>query len=591
MDIFIGREENVGLLSGYTKARVYKGLTLWYKEPLKGICHYHDYVVDGKLYVVWGTVYEQPGRNPAELAADVYNTMGEENLFLLDGEFVFFLFGSDTEIMVIQCNYNMQDLYYRCYDGIYSITSDSELLFKDYCEKDIDESSVLDYLSYGKPVGGNTFSKNVKSLSRGQKLVINGSDTEASYAYLMNYVVGMEDYGIEQITNELYETYLDSVYKRSRGKVDESVIFLSGGLDSRLLLAAFNELYDKKITCISFGQPGSGEVNCARQVASVFDNPHIVKELQPHDFIDFAARYSEMTVGMDLFPQSYIFNIIKELQDFRYMYPGSNLTDIFFHAGVHRQYLKEDITTFEGNFSDYLATHLQNARMWAIDRELLGRICKKNVVFSDSNLMKDAKKYDGYKTAEIYTAYINNNDAAHSIAYRTNTVPGRFINCIDPSGDKKFCALLRRLPIEIRMTDELHTRLISKASPRYLTPLYPNINLPVQAPVKYWGESIQMEQQRERLFEKIMKEYNICHEDKIYYPYYYSDFNGYSRYDKDWISYIDAMLLDKDSYIYRWFDFDEISKMLKEHRDCSANYRSALVYIVSLEQFFRVYLR
>ena len=72
-------------------------------------------------------MYEQPNLNPAELAVDTYCRGGEKALFDIDGEFVFIEVGSDSRITIRQCNYSMQDIYYRKYDGKYkTITRTSE---------------------------------------------------------------------------------------------------------------------------------------------------------------------------------------------------------------------------------------------------------------------------------------------------------------------------------------------------------------------------------------------------------------------------------------------------------------------------------
>ena len=79
---------------------------------------------------------------------------------------------------------------------------------------------------------------------------------------------------------------------------------------------------------------------------------------------------------------------------------------------------------------------------------------------------------------------------------------------------------------------------------------------------------------------------------KEYYKHYYSDFNGYSRYDPTWKRYFENYLLTEDAYIIRkFFKLDVIKKYYQEHLTYTMNHRKKIVYLLSLEMFFRVFLK
>lgn len=591
MDIFIGNTEKVGVLQQYRKFQQFKDVEVWTKEPQSDKNHCFSYICDDKLYILWGSIYEQTNVNPAELAAEIYLNGGEKELFELDGEFIFAEIVFAKEMTLMQCNYGMQDIYYRFFNEDVMFATEPDIFFRDYTEDDIDEGSVADFLLYGKMIGENTLSNKVKSVGRGQEIRIKNRNIKLIRNHMMLSEPVKEDWSIDEITEELSDLYLQSVWKKADKLVDKSVIFLSGGQDSRLLLAAFNALFDKKISCVSFGQFGSEEIKCAETTAEIHGNPFQPIYLEPKDFILHASEYVKMTAGMDLFPQGNVLYVLNRLKGFTTVFPGSDLTDIFMHASFGREYLSSDLDEFEGDFSDYAQTHLFQLRLKGIEAERFIALRKNDNILSYNHLNSDAEHYNGHKLSETISAFLANSDAEHSIAFRTNVAPGKYMDAVDPSSDKKFCKALMQIPIKYRMTDEIHLRMLQKIDSAYLKPLYNNTNLSLQFAPKYWSEASALEAQREKLYERVMKEYNPTHEDKIYYPYYYSDFNGYTRYDAAWVKLMDSLLLDSDSYIYeKWLDMSAVKRMLGEHRECKTNYRKELILIASLELFFRVFL-
>lgn len=592
MDIVIGKTKPVGVLPQYKKKKQYRDVEVWTKEPQKDSDHCFTYVCNDRLYVLWGSVYEQEETNPAELAAEIYLRGGEHDLFDIDGEFIFAEIVSAEEMTLMQCNYGMQDIYYRSYDGNIVFTTEPGLLFRDYTENDIDEESVADFLLYGKMIGENTLSQKVKSIGRGQEIQIKGHDIQVIRNHMMRSEPVKEDWSIDEVTDELSELYMQSVWRRAEKIVDKSVLFLSGGQDSRLLLAAFNALFEKKVSCVSFGQFGAEEIRCAETASEIHGNPFQAIYLRPVDFLSYAKEYVGMTAGMDLFPQGNVLYVLNRLKGFSAVFPGSNLTDIFMHASFGREYLSSDMDKYDGNFSDYAQSHLSQLRLKGINAEHFNVLRKNSSVLQNNHLKSDTEHYNGYKLSETISAFLANSDAEHSIAFRTNVVPGKFMDVVDPASDKKFCKALMQVPIKYRLTDEIHLRMLKKIDPAYLTPLYNNTNLSLQFAPKYWPEASALELQREQLYERVMKEYNMTHEDKIYYPYYYSDFNGYTRYDTAWIGLMDSLLLDSDSFIYqRWLDMKAVKNMLEQHRESKGNYRKELILIASLEMFFRLFLK
>lgn len=589
MELFIGKASDTGELQGYIKKNIFDGMEIWVRNINEERCHYYEMKDDKSLYLVWGNFYSTQGSNPVIEALEAYKRNGENGVFGIDGDFIFVKIISHKDIVILQSNYGGKNLYYRQYGNQYAFCTDASVFLNDYCENDIDEKSVYDYLLYGSMVGGNTFSKRVKVLVGGQELILSDNNICVENRHLIEFDSLYKDMGVDEAVDKLTDSYLKAVYKRSNGRVDKSVMFLSGGKDSRLLLSAFSNLYDNKIACISFGQFGSDEVNTATQVASIRSNPHTVVNLNPDDFIKHAEEYIKMSIGMDWFPQSYVLSVLE--QGFKYtdIYAGSFITDISFHA----KYTDNHIADFNGTLTEYMKNHHADARMTGFRRDILAEIRKGNKrdVRIDDHFEEDTNKYKG-RPENIFIGYMNNTNGAYQIYFRTGVFPGKFMDQFDPAGDKEFVKEICHLPIEYRLSDEIHAKMIEKINPDYLRPIYSDYRVPMQSSREELKKAAEIEKQRELLYEELMKKYNPGHRQKFYYPHDYADFNGFMKYDSSWIAYMDNLLLDKNAYIYElFFAYDKVAQMLEEHRNSIRNWKKELILLASLEQFFRIFLR
>lgn len=588
MELFIGRAGNAGELQGYIKKNTFNEWEIWIKNLNEDRCHYYETEMNHALCLVWGNFYAGLGANHATEAAEAYRKDGENGVFEMDGDFIFVRITSENDLIILQSNYAGMNLYYRQYGNRYAFCTDASVLLNDYCEDDIDERSVFDYLLYGSMIGGNTFSKRVKALVRGQELILSNHDIHVENRHLIAFDSAYKDIGMDEAVDRLTDRYLKAVYKRSHGRVDKSVMFLSGGKDSRLLLSAFSNLYDDKIACISFGQFGADEVSNASLVASIRNNPHHIVTLNPEDYVKNAEEYIRTSIGMDWFPQSYVLSVLKRGFEYKDIYPGSNITDICFHS----KYTNDHIADFNGTLTEYMEKHHADARMTGFQRNILAGVCKDNRKGCeiDDHLVEDTAKYNG-RPEDIYVGYLNNANGAYQICFRTCVFPGKYMDQFDAAGDKEFVKEVCHLPIEYRLSDEIHVRMIEKINPEYLRPVYNDYKIPMQCSREDIRRAADIEKQRALLYEELMKKYNPVHKQKFYYPHDYADFNGFMKYDSAWIAYMDKLLLDKNAYIYeRFFDYDKVVQMLEEHRGSIRNWKKELILLASLEQFFRIFL-
>ena len=588
MDLYFGKITSVP--NGYIKRNSFKGFSFYTKTFDNGRQHYYDICMDGVFYAVFGNFYlDYLGmENPALMCRKAYINGGLDKVFSMDGDFIFIRMASETDIIIMQSNYGGDNLYYKINGEEKRFSTEASLLMDDFSESDLDDRSVSDFLLYGLMVGGNTFSKRVKCLVRGQVMTIDKGDKNVKNFRVIKFDVSSSDINEDEIISKLTDKYLRAVEKCTFGEISDCGMFLSGGKDSRLLLAAFSELSDKKITCISFGQFGANETRNAEITASINNNPFILVNLRPDDHIKYAKEYVKESIGMDWFPQSYIISVLKQLSGFSKLFSGSHLSDICFHS----KHLDKRIGNYIGNLTEYMWEHHAKAAMRGFSREKLRWLCggRYDGLYKMDHMDEDTSKYDG-TPEEFFIAYMNNVRGANQMRYRAGVFPGKYMDVYDPAQDKRLIEEVRHLPLSMRLSDTIHTRMLQKINSAYLQPVYSDYNIPMQMTCSYSEFARTLEEQREQLYIHMMQEYNPNHENKIYYNHDYADFNGYMKYDNSWISYMDGLLLDRDAYIYkRYFVYERVKQMLFEHRSNIMNWKRELILLSSLEQFLRIYI-
>lgn len=549
------------------------------------------YRYTGKVYdiVCIGKIYE---KSFDKIMASVENMIETKGLFsiqqMIDGDFVALVYDSrNKKYVLIADELGVCPLYYSINDENIIFTSYPEILFQDFQEADVDKSSVYDFLRYGTLLGNHTFSKKIKVLNGGTYLCfdVKGKIHEINKENIIIFSKDNWEYDEEKLMEDVHLAFKNAVKKRIEGLDENDIcVFLSGGLDSRYLLAVLNELTEKRIKCYAFGQAGCDEVEVARRVSEVKGNPftHIV--LTPETFISRVDEYARHTCGADMFMQSVILNCVDQIHEKNFM--TGKLMGVLLGGTI----LDQSVVDNQLDFKSYVDGHLQLLRMNILEDEAFDKICNDASFFCKTNMLNEMEYYEKYCLPEVIQPFFIHTRDIRLTQHR-EYVPGYYMNNLCPYADKEFIRCISKIPPEVKNDYQFYRKLFLKyVDPEYAVIPYNNTGLPILAPMELWNEGTSCLLKMENLYEKAMKN-NHSNNDKIYYPHYYSDFNGYSRYDNSWKQLFSDRLLTEDAYIIKkWFKLDEIKKIYTDHIEGKQNNRKILIYLLTLEIFMSDFL-
>lgn len=535
------------------------------------------------LYGIIGWIYDKS--EDVATAYRRYQKGGYQLLSEIDGDFIYFEIHRDGCCCVVSDREGDIPVYYRedKEQGIIISTECSEL-FYDFSLTTLRESAVNDFLRFGTLVGDETMHKDVHLLQGGSELRFStNKGLSKKRHYRFHYEESVISRG--EIEEKVYNSYVKGVAKRLEGKETETCIFLSGGMDSRLLLAVANNITGNKVGAVTFGQKYSDEVDVARLCANVRGNDFQWIQTAPSDFVVNAEEYIRKVCCGDMFPQSYIIKAAQQINKQAFA------TGFALDAYMGGTFLNQEALKATSTLSEFLKDHFSLLKMNVLTKAELQELSRDNLArfldVDNETVLREAKEWDGYSVKDAIQAFGIDNRAKRCVALR-ETTPGRYLQRINPSSDRDFLNAVSKIPSSYRINHQFYHSMFMRYASEYATIPYNNTTLPVSAPVELWKQGSANELNRENLYAQFMQQHNAVHEEKLYYPHYYSDFDGYSRYDKKWKQLFERYLLNPDAVIVNlWFDRHKLARLYQDHLKGKCNNRKKLIFLTSIEIFLR----
>lgn len=161
-------------------------------------------------------------------------------------------------------------LYYTATKNNF-IVSDNAYYLKDKINQPLNEKNAAEFLVAGYVTGDETLFENIKQIRSAEFLTYQKKENHLKITEYFRYL--HEDcYTLPE--NKLLE-FLDQAFVNAFSRLIEStqkqgkklIVPLSGGLDSRIIVAMLKRLGINDVTCISYGRKGNRESSISKKVA------------------------------------------------------------------------------------------------------------------------------------------------------------------------------------------------------------------------------------------------------------------------------------------------------------------------------------
>jgi asparagine synthase (glutamine-hydrolysing) len=252
-----------------------------------------------------------------EVIAHLYEEKGLDCVRQLLGMFAFAIWDTDKKQLVLaRDRVGKKPLLYTFVDGNFCFASEfSALLKSGYVKKEINPQALDNYFTFGYIRAPLTIYKNVYKLQPAHTLVFEDGVISTRPYWQLDYrnKISLSE---AQAKERAYDLLLEAVRSRLYSDVPLGV-FLSGGIDSSLIVGLMSRLGVGKIKTFSIGfdEAAYNELKYARNIARCFNTDHqefIVKPQSLDTLLpELARHYGEPYADPSCLPTYYLAKLCK----------------------------------------------------------------------------------------------------------------------------------------------------------------------------------------------------------------------------------------------------------------------------------------
>ena len=222
-----------------------------------------------------------------EIIIAAYQTWGIEMVYKFNGMFSFALWDkTKEELFLCRDRFGIKPLYYLEINQSIIFSSSLKAVISSYpIDLNIKEEDLIDFIQYGTVHQPNTILERVKSVPRASFLKISNHETKI-FEYWNLFENSILASSLKEPFKKVEKLILESVENRLISDVPYG-IFLSGGIDSSILVAAASKVSNQNTNTFSvvFKEKSFDERKFSRMMASKYKTNHFELELHPEDIL------------------------------------------------------------------------------------------------------------------------------------------------------------------------------------------------------------------------------------------------------------------------------------------------------------------
>lgn len=225
----------------------------------------------------------------------------------MDGTFVIAIYdrGAD-KLSIYNDRWGLYPMYYMENDGVFYYSQEAKA-FIDIRRLEPDYTGIAEYLTFDYCLEDRTFFKDIKYMIPAQKIEVCVGQIKKSIYWEMPVALGKKKKSKSAYVRELHDIYEESVLIRKSRK--NNIIGLTGGFDSRLILAILN---GKNTVTYNFGNMGSGDQVDALALAKEYGTDHHYMTFEGLNFMKDARDIVWMSDGQCPCERFYVLETAQE---------------------------------------------------------------------------------------------------------------------------------------------------------------------------------------------------------------------------------------------------------------------------------------
>lgn len=263
-------------------------------------------------------------RSDTEAILHLYEEEGPDFVRRLEGMFALAIWdGPRRQLLLARDRIGVKPLYYAQLPGGIVFGSEIKALLEHPAvERDLDESSFVDYLTFAFTPPPATMYRGISKLAPAERMIVRADGSVQRDTYWSPFsaqVAGeVQDMSEQEMVVALRDLLKESIRKRMMADVPFGV-FLSGGVDSSANVALMAELMDRPVRTFATAPKGHArydELSYARMVAKRFGTEHREILIDAEDMLGFLPQMihhqDEPTADPTAIPQHFVTKLARD---------------------------------------------------------------------------------------------------------------------------------------------------------------------------------------------------------------------------------------------------------------------------------------
>lgn len=229
-----------------------------------------------------------------EVVLELWSLLGNNLFAKLRGMFAIAIWNAETQELVLARDHmGIKPLYYQHHNNTLVFASELKGMLASECvDKKINQQALVQYLANGYVMQPDTFIESVKMLPPASYLVWNGKESIIQSFWNLTDQPDKQPSSEEEAIADVKQLIIDSVKEETIADRPLGV-FLSGGLDSTILVAALKESGINHINTFSVGFDGDdlSEEYDAKETAEFYQTQHTQLQVSEKDIAPHIDQY------------------------------------------------------------------------------------------------------------------------------------------------------------------------------------------------------------------------------------------------------------------------------------------------------------
>jgi asparagine synthase (glutamine-hydrolysing) len=575
-------------------ARVHHGIVNPETQPIfnedKSLCIFmagevFDYESE-KQSLVKGGHHFKLENNDAEYCIHLYEELGKKAFEKLNGSFLIVLYDRDShKLLIVNDRFSSYPLFYYANKGMLLFGTQLHPLLKfDELPRRLNLQAVFDFFTFTRVLGTNTYYEDIKVLPPATVLCYYEGNISFTPYWEMKYKE--EKHPERYYVNKLAKALKKSVARRTHGS-HRLGILLSGGLDSRTILAAS----DKQMA-FTYGNSEEQEVKIAKRIAKTKGCEHIFLEPSFDHFVNLLDKAVEIGDGMYCFRHAWVIGFFDQIRENCDILLHGLFFDTFFKGfdipikkitmcgkSVDIPFLEESPKSFTQFVSLIMENSLYNKSKQLFVRSYStslknSLLTSLNMLFvSESKIRYLIRYFDKF----IFPSAFNDRLYLFGLTLR------QYTNERTISFDNDLFNLYLETPVRLRLNGRIFKKAIKRIDPNIAS--IPNANTgfsPFMPELLEWGILI-----GRGVIRNIKQKFHLS--PNMAYQTPWPNYPEMIRHNDKLKKLIQETIEDPKCLDPLYFDIKRIKQMFKEHLSGNENYTEILFLLLTFGKWYEKY--